>query len=700
MSRWQRRARLIIAVFAVVFAAVVFRQLKPRTTPVAPAAPPRVDPGAVVESTGGLVERIKQSQENFRLTYERQLSYANGTARMFGVTVIADRKSGGGTFTANGREAVAGPDGTTFELTGNVRLASDDIHASTDRATYAKSDNTVRAPGPVELTEGSTSAKGVGMLYDGNRDVLTILEQASVHMTPSTDITSGTATFDRRGHVRRFDRHARLQRGGQVIEAESIVAHLTEDENQIASVELHGGARISSSHPTPGALQLLTGADVNLEYAPGGEVLQHLVVSGDGSIQFAGEAGKPGRSITGRTIDVTLAADGSTPTALSARDGVLLTIPADGDLPTRTILAAALDAKGEGGKGLTRAHFSGTVQYRERGGPRDSAANSGVLDVTMKPGMGAIEEARFAQAVKFVQGAMTANAAAARYGVEQGTLALSGSEPGIPVPRVVNDQIAVDASTIDVVLDGPKVKAASGGTARVKSVLQPEQSPGNGEANGGRKMPSMLKQDQPVNVTAASLDYDGTASMAKYTGGAQLWQGDTSIKGDTITVDDKTGDLTASGTVTTMTMLEQTNKDTKTKERVRSAAQAKDLKYEDAIRRLTYTGDAHMTGPEGDMTATKIELYLKPSGDELERAEAYDNVTLREQNRKTTGARMTYTTADERYVVVGAPVTIIDQCDRETTGKTLTFVKSTDSIVVDGNQQTRTQTKGGGKCAS
>ena len=42
------------------------------------------------------------------------------------------------------------------------------------------------------------------------------------------------------------------------------------------------------------------------------------------------------------------------------------------------------------------------------------------------------------------------------------------------------------------------------------------------------------------------------------------------------------------------------------------------------IRRLTYTGDAHMSGPQGDMTAAKIELYLKPSGDELERAEAYD----------------------------------------------------------------------------
>ena len=98
------------------------------------------------------------------------------------------------------------------------------------------------------------------------------------------------------------------------------------------------------------------------------------------------------------------------------------------------------------------------------------------------------------------------------------------------------------------------------------------------------------------------------------------------------------------------------------------------------------------------MTAAKIVLYLKESGDELERAEAYDELTLREQNRTTKGSRMIYTTVDEKYIVTGTPVEIVDQCGSRTTGKTLTFVKSTDTIVVDGSDQIRTQTKGGGKC--
>ena len=206
----------------------------------------------------------------------------------------------------------------------------------------------------------------------------------------------------------------------------------------------------------------------------------------------------------------------------------------------------------------------------------------------------------------------------------------------------------------------------------------------------------MLKQDQPVTILANTLDYDGDASKGEYTGEAKLFQGDTSIKAGSIVLDETTGDLSATGSVTTTTMLDQTKEDGN-KERIRSIGTAQDFAYEDKIRRLVFTGQAHLVG-QGDMTADKIELYLKPSGDELERAEAYDKLTLREQNRTTTGGRLTYTTADEKYIIGGLPVEIVDQCGRRTTGKTLTFTKATDTIVVDGSDQIRTQTKGGGKC--
>ncbi len=165
----------------------------------------------------------------------------------------------------------------------------------------------------------------------------------------------------------------------------------------------------------------------------------------------------------------------------------------------------------------------------------------------------------------------------------------------------------------------------------------------------------MFKKDQPVNVTADDLKYDGAAEQANYSGNAQLWQAETTIKGaphhrSTI----KTGDLKASGEpVATTTVLMQTTKDGK-KERTRANAKSKELVYQEAERRATYLGEAYLNGPQGELRSPKIELYLKPSGDEVERVEAYDGIVLTEPRRKTTGDRLTYTSADEKYLITRA----------------------------------------------
>ena len=187
--------------------------------------------------------------------------------------------------------------------------------------------------------------------------------------------------------------------------------------------------------------------------------------------------------------------------------------------------------------------------------------------------MSSIDEAKFAGAVRFTDGAIAAVAAAARYVLDEGLLELSGSEPRASVPHVVNEQISIDAAAIDVTLAGPKMKA----TGNVKSVLQPAKKTGQNAADSktDTKMPSMLKQDQPTNVTANDLDYDGAASKATYTGAAQLWQADTTVRAGTLVIDDKTGDLTASGKVATSVVLEQAKNDQPKASRTRRNASAR-----------------------------------------------------------------------------------------------------------------------------
>ena len=151
MTNWQRRARPVIAIAAVVFALVVAFALKRRPQP--PARSARTDPGAVVEVTGGRVERFKLSREDVRVAYRRQLTYANGSTKLMDVTISADERDpergSRRKFTVLGKEADVGQNESTLELNGDVRLAaSDGMTARTEHASYSDKDGLVRAMSP------------------------------------------------------------------------------------------------------------------------------------------------------------------------------------------------------------------------------------------------------------------------------------------------------------------------------------------------------------------------------------------------------------------------------------------------------------------------------------------------------------------------------------------------------------------------
>jgi lipopolysaccharide export system protein LptA len=545
------------------------------------------------------------------------------------------------------------------------------------------------------------TGSGVGLTYDKNQDVMAVLDRVVIQMEAGEgksglQIQSGTAEFKRRENLVRFERSLKVVRQTKTIEADSGLAHLTADGARLDLFEMRGNARITEVSAPAGGLETMTARDMDLKYGADGQTLRQALLTGGSAIQVAGPPGQVSRRIEAVTIDAVLGPDGATPTALIAREEVEVVIPAAPGGSIRTIRAKSLDASGEPPRGLQKARFTGDVQFRERGPDGGRAASSGMLDLTLAPGFGAMEEAHFSQAVRFEENNMASDSATARYVLDKGTLELGGRETGRERPHIVHGRIGIYGDAIDVELVGPKVHA----TGDVKSVLQPPSKEKDGAGPEDFKMPSMLKRDQVVNVTAGELQYDGQTSKAVYSGSALLWQGETSVKAATITIDDKRGDMSASGKVATSVVLAQATGSAGQLERARSTTTSADFLYEEADRRATYTGDAHMNSVEGDVTASKIELYLKPSGDELDRAEAYENVTLREKSRKTTGTRMTYFGQDQRYLVTGAraPVVILDECGRETTGWTLTFYRTTDRIVVDGSEQIRTQTKGGSKC--
>jgi lipopolysaccharide export system protein LptA len=711
MTRWQKRTRLVLAAVAVAVVAIVALTLRERHTPQTSPGVARVDPAAVAESAGGRMVQASGTRVPGVVDYERMLAYADGTAKLIGPKISTDR--GGRQSVVTAREAAVGKDQAHVTLTGDVKLTSSDgLTASAAEATYDRAAGLVRAPGRVSFSKGALTGTSVGMTYDDGRDVLSLLDQVRVKVAAGTTTGTGAVIDAGRGVYARpdkrmdFERGVRIVRAGRTVSADSARAFLADDESHLERLELRTNSQIATPDAAEGALQSMGARDMDLTYGADGETLQHALLTSGSSIVMAGAAGASGRRIAGERIDITFGPEGDL-SALSARDRVQLTLPAQQDTPERVIRAAAMQGSGPPGGGLTSARFSDNVEFQEAppgGTPRVARARA--LELSMAPATGVVEDARFTGDTRFEEGKLRASAANGRYLVGKGVLELAGSE-GPRDPRVQTERITVDAKRIDLTFDGPMLVAKG----EVRSVMVPArdtqpdatktaaQASLSMAATEDRTVPGMLKDDQPVYVTGATLDYDGKRSFATYTGGSRLWQGtDTVIQGETIVLDERSGDLKASGSVRSTFVLEQTDQKTQQPTKVPSIATSKDLHYEDALRRATYTTDAHVTGPQGDCHAERIELYFVEGGGSLERAEAYRSVKLVTDARTSTGDRMTYFAADERYVMVGAPVRIVEEC-RETTAKTLTFWRSTDRILADGNEEIRTLTKKGGTCA-
>jgi lipopolysaccharide export system protein LptA len=505
----------------------------------------------------------------------------------------------------------------------------------------------------------------------------------------AVDATAGAAGLARADHYIRLTRNAHVVSDGRTLDADELTVQMTADDKLIQNMALRGNSRITGAAGS--GPEGMSARDIDLTYAPDGRTLQQARLMENAVATLAG-AGQPPRQISARLIDLTMGPDGTTVTGLTATQNVQVDLPAAAGAPARRINAAALNAGGA--TGLQTATFTGGVTFVEMRPPTRGAAASERtgrslrLIVATQPGLGAIEQADFRGNVQIVDGSTVAEGQRAVYKVagDSFDLAPSAGDPG-PPPSVNDGRTLVNARTISVGITSKNLSAETD----VRSSLQPGRGSKPAPAGGrgaapspGARLPSMFKENEPVLVTSNRLQYDGAAGVATYTGNARLFQGQTSIVGDTIVLDDKSSNLTARGRVRTSMPLEETDSKTKEKRTVDSIATGDTMVYEDAKRLATYTtgpsAKAHIVGPQGDVTAEIIRLYMKKGVNELERAEADGDVTVKEGYRTATGDHLKYTTADETYILDGTPVEVVEKtptrCD-VTIASSVSFQRST-----------------------
>jgi lipopolysaccharide export system protein LptA len=762
--RWQRILRPALGLFAIGFAIWVGVSIRNRAPEPPPSATERMGEGVIARSTKGQTLMIEGAAEDISIEYEELLSYSSGQSKFIKAHVKVKGRAGRD-FEIVANEAEAAANQTQIDLRGDVRITtSDGLTVETDAATYTQSDGVTRAPGKVTFTRARMKGSSVGASYDQQRDVLWMLDQARITVAPDetgaggADVVAGAAGYAKRDRYLRFERGVQMRRGTQVMSADGAVVTLEPGADVVEQIELRGSSQVAGVGQAANGLESMRSRDMNLGVADDGQTLQEATLVGDAVVHVAGGPGAPAQQLSSQAIDVELGPDGQAVQGLTAQDDVQLDLPPSGKAPRRTIRSRTLDADGEPGQvGLKVARFSGDVEFREtapasKDGPAvDRTVRAPHLEARLQSGLGTIDKATFTDGVSIKDGARTAQAPTMVYDVAQGLIALARPEGAGGFVQVSDERLNIEAGSLEWTLDGTRMVAQT----NVKSVLKP------GGAKDGRavKRPSMLTGDQAINVTAAAMTYNQQTGHAEYTGDAQLWQGATSIRAKSITLDESTGNLTAKDSVRSVMRVEAKSNSREPEKGKGAAAKpnppvaapatpaaarpdpagaaaavvaaataagavpaarkpetittetiatASELVYDDAERRAKYTGTARMVGEQGDLRGDRLELYFDESGRGLSRLEGYDNVRFalkaREGRgpRSGQGVRLTYFAEDERYVLSGPRATVREQLTpsecRETTGRTLTFFASTDSVVVDSDNNSRTLTQTGTKC--
>ncbi|MCC7007821.1 MAG: hypothetical protein IT184_03315 [Acidobacteria bacterium] len=675
--RWQKPARVIVAVIGLGTAAAIVLLTKDRpavapqasTTPADPAASYQSGAGETVRHEGNrLVARLEYGQVR---RYDDRMEWDDFALELEdGASLTARRVKG--TFAGANREQPS-----VFTAEGDVRFRSPDGAAlEGDAGTYDDTNGMASIPGPATITRGRMTGRGRGGTYERNAGAFKLLAEASLTIAPEgggtpIDASAGTITVVAGGSTLLLEQRARIGRESETLTADRATVYLADGQQQLRTIELRGHARVQ---PVPGRtsdMPDLQAQDLELDFHEDGTALRRGALHRQAVMTQRGGQGT--RVIRGEEISFRMAPDGATLTRLDASQRVSVTLPPSATNAGRTITGATLAASGSDQAGLTAAVFDGGVEFTESAGAtagRPASRRTGRsqrLSLAVKGQLDMIDAALFERDVTFKSQNMTGTADIGEYRAGQAELELRPGGASGRRARVEDGQVIVEAlERIVVDLDSNDLYARRGVTTVSRS------------AGAGRRS-AMFDASQPLYGTGAEFWYEAGAERFRYAGDAaaraQLKQSDDSfVLGRDIVFLQPAQDLSATGQVESVFAIASGTSTTSTRYRATAAT----FHYEDEKRTVTYTGaPATLKSHEDETVAAEIVLTLTGEGRTLERLEATGNVrTSVEQGRQALGDRLLYDAVADVYRLWGKPLTLWTRdADGTCTSQTGNFVR-------------------------
>ncbi len=584
----------------------------------------------------------------------------------------------------------------------------------------------------VEFSMNTASGWADGASYDSHSGELKLERAIRIETTsPSAAELTAASGLITKSPPQVLLAHVHLTHGPQQVQAEKATVFLTE-ANTIERVLGQGNVQVQASGETQLALQseqaeiFLAGQKSELHRAVvSGHV--HIVTSGAQSteafadrtvLDFVGGTQlskaraegnvkliqKPSpqpdaRATAAQQVQITasamdfLAKNGRISAAQTSGAAEITISPASGSSGQVThVTAGQFTATLDDTNRLHTLHGApNAVITSTTPGQPDRVSTSATLDVAFRP-QGGIESMVQQGDVRYHDGQRQAFGNKGLFTPANHQIILSGS------PRVTGQGLTTTADAIRLNRETGEA-TAEGNVKSTYSELKPQP-------NG-----ALLASSDPIHVTAKTMQARRDSGVARYSGGARLWQGPNVVQASAISFDRERRSMIAEGILggqapasPVTTVLVQTGADGKT---TLVTITSQRLTYTDSERSIHFDGGVTLRNTDATITSQSLDVYLAQSKQaqsnqqftqqstpsRLEKAIAHDTVVITQLTRKATGETLTYLAAEDKFTLAGGPPSIFDAERGQITGDSLTFFRHDDRVLVEGGANSPVITK-------
>jgi lipopolysaccharide transport protein LptA/LPS export ABC transporter protein LptC len=650
-ARLLRRLLLTLVLGVVVSVAWTYHRSSEARPPAATTPAPAATPGDT-RTENLIFKKFEGDRQSFELAArEEMVDQAQQEHHLRGVSFafsyVSQGRPGKGTIVAD--ECTYTPAVQRALFQGNVVVNTEDgFELRTDTLIYRGDKGVAKSDRPVAFRRKDVSGTSTGFTYEAEpgrldlpADVVVLVQDEA---NPATEIRSAKADLVREEKTLRFGGGVTVKQGNDVLTAQRFETDFGDD---------------------------------HVIYRA--RAIEDVVLKTTGSLPgTAGVAGAAGpRELRCRKLDLWFQANRLLREATAGPDAELTLMPGAKEPPERRrlgarFLAFVYDEQGrlQEVRGQKDSWLRTEPIAPAKGESRRLAAQSFIARLNAATGVA--EYVEFSKDVQFEEGARKATAQKAYY--DGATTVLSLKED----PELVDTRegSTLRAEAIDVGSKNGDIAARHG----VRHVLERKGAKGGLLSGSG----------QPVLVTAKFLDYDGATRTGVYREEALLRAGKDEVRGGEIRLVEKDGlrRLESSGGVVSLL---HPRREGGAAPPAPVDARAREMTYDEARRELLYKGEVAIKQGVVSIRGPRATIELTPDGNDVRTMRAGEPVEVQQGERRAQGVSATYDPRAGTMALLGEPVTLVDP-RQHVQGRSVTFNLGDDRVVVDGQEQARTQT--------